>query len=117
MHRKNFFGGGSVQKYYYYVQKYCLFWASCRNITGQEPWLLESHTGPFLGRVKKYWFLGEIITSAWGAPPLADFTDFVTRFLTPSLRGCGQSKADLLEEHPGLPGMPGASKKNVKIIG
>lgn len=32
-------------------------------------------------------------------------------------RGCGQSKADLLEEHPGLPGMPGASKKNVKIIG
>ena len=93
------------------------FWASCRNITGQEPWLLESHAGPFLGRVKKYWFLGEIFTSAWGAPPLADFTDFVTRFLTPSLRGCGQSKADLLEEHPGLPGMPGASKKNVKIIG
>ena len=27
---------GSVQKYYYYVQKYCLFWAFCRNITGQR---------------------------------------------------------------------------------
>ena len=26
-----------MQKYYCYVQKNCLFWASCRNITGQEP--------------------------------------------------------------------------------
>ena len=26
-----------MQKYYYYVQKNRLFWASCRNITGQEP--------------------------------------------------------------------------------
>ena len=103
----------SVQKYYYYVvQKYCLFGLRAEILLAPG-----SRAGPFLGRVKKYWFLGEIFTSAWGAPPLADFTDFVTRFLTPSLRGCGQSKADLLEEHPGLPGMPGASKKNVKIIG
>ena len=26
-----------MQKYYYYVQKNRLCWASCRNITGQEP--------------------------------------------------------------------------------
>ena len=26
-----------MQKYYCYVQKNRLFWASCRNITGQEP--------------------------------------------------------------------------------
>ena len=36
MHKITFFGR-SVQKYYCYVQKNRLFWASCRNITGQEP--------------------------------------------------------------------------------
>ena len=36
MHEKRFFWG-SVQKYYYYVQKYCLFWGSCRNITDLGP--------------------------------------------------------------------------------
>ena len=42
VHKKRFFWG-SVQKYYYYVQKYCLFWGPCRNITIQEPgggWIL-----------------------------------------------------------------------------
>ena len=34
---KSRFFGESVQKYYCYVQKNRLFWASCRNITGQEP--------------------------------------------------------------------------------
>ena len=40
--KKRFFWG-SVQKYYYYVQKYCLFWGSCRNITDLGPggpWIL-----------------------------------------------------------------------------
>ena len=62
------FSLGSVQIYCYYVQKNCLFWASCRNITvhsgpGTRGYL-ESRAGPFLGYVKKYCFFGEIFTSA-----------------------------------------------------
>ena len=61
------FSFGSVQIYCYYVQKNCLFWALCRNITlhsgpGTRGYL-DSRAGPFLGYVKKYWFFGEIFTS------------------------------------------------------
>ena len=58
------FLGEPVQKYYYYVQKYCLFWASCRNITVQEPSLPGNPCRAIFGHVQKYWFLEEIFTSA-----------------------------------------------------
>ena len=51
----------------YYVQKNCLFWASCRNISvhsgpGTRGYL-DSRAGPFLGYVKKYCCFGDIFTS------------------------------------------------------
>ena len=68
---------GSVQKYYYNVQKNCLFWDSCRIITGQEPdqGLLESSAGPFSGSVNKFWLSWEIFTSVpsypWSLLPIS----------------------------------------------
>ena len=40
------------------------FWASCRNITVQEPRLPGNPCRAIFGHVQKYWFLEEIFTSA-----------------------------------------------------
>ena len=52
--QKQLFFEGSVQEYYYYVQKYCPFPASCRNITAQEPSLPGFSCRANFGRVQKY---------------------------------------------------------------
>ena len=62
VHRNNLFLG-SVQIYCYYVQKNCLFWASCRNNTVQWQGVPGFPCRAIFGGVKKYWFFGEIFTS------------------------------------------------------
>ena len=63
MHKKRFFCG-SVQKYYYYVQKYCLFWGPCRNITIQEPGEAGFSCRAIFGVCADIFIFGEIFTSA-----------------------------------------------------
>ena len=63
MHKKRFFWG-SVQKYYYYVQKYCLFWGPCRNITIQEPGEAGFSCRAIFGVCADIFIFGEIFTSA-----------------------------------------------------
>ena len=53
--KKNYFLG-SVQKYYYYVQKNCLFGFRVEILLTRYQGYLDSRAGPFLGSVKKYWF-------------------------------------------------------------
>ena len=55
MHRK-LFGGARAEV--------LPFWASCRNITVQEPSLPGNPCRAIFGHVQKYWFLEEIFTSA-----------------------------------------------------
>ena len=62
VHRNNLFLG-SVQIYCYYVQKNCLFWASCRNNTVQWQGVPGFPCRAIFGGVQKYWFFGEIFTS------------------------------------------------------
>ena len=54
---------GSVQKYYYYVQKYCLFWGPCRNITIQEPGEAGFSCRAIFGVCADIFNFGEIFTS------------------------------------------------------
>ena len=54
---------GSVQKYYYYVQKYCLFWGPCRNITIQEPGGAGFSCRAIFGVCADIFIFGEIFTS------------------------------------------------------
>ena len=69
------FLGEPVQKYYYYVQKYCLFGLRAEILLTKSQGLLESHSRPFLGSVKKYWFFGEIFTSEEYKSTPGDYLD------------------------------------------
>ena len=52
-----------MQKYYYYVQKYCLFWGPCRNITIQEPGGAGFSCRAIFGVCADIFIFGEIFTS------------------------------------------------------
>ena len=54
---KNAFFFRSVQKYYYQVQKNCFFLVRAEILLSRDKVSLGSRAGPFLGFVKKYWFL------------------------------------------------------------
>ena len=62
VHRKLF--GGARAEILLLCAEILPFWASCRNITVQEPSLPGNPCRAIFGHVQKYWFLEEIFTSA-----------------------------------------------------
>ena len=68
MHRKRIFFR-SVQKYYYHVQKNCLFLGPCRNITIQGQGVPGVSCRAIFGVREEVLIFGEIFTSGLGSSP------------------------------------------------
>ena len=62
VHKKTLFFGPE-QKYYYFVQKNCIFWGPCRNITIQEPGGAGFSCRAIFGVCADIFIFGEIFTS------------------------------------------------------
>ena len=71
MHRKLF--GGARAEILLLCAEILPSWASCRNITVQEPSLPGNPCRAIFGHVQKYWFLEEIFTS--GSETVKSCTD------------------------------------------